>query len=65
MKTKKWIEWVEPYGPNSEPVFLRVSEKTAIAVQKYKESQNGYTYKNDKQALDDFIICNWAYYIEL
>src|SRR5271165_2706748 len=52
----KWIEWIEPFGPNDEPVYCRVPETTAIAVQRSK-----HNYNNDQQALDDFIAVHWAY----
>lgn len=51
----KWIEWVEPFGPNNEPVYLRVTPETAIA-----HVQETYPDLNDKDALDEFIIVHWA-----
>jgi hypothetical protein len=45
----KWIEWVEPYGPNNEPVYMRVTPETAIA--KMRSIHAGYT--TDQQALDE------------
>lgn len=53
---KDWIEWVEPYGPNSEPVYMRVSVKTAVSYQRMK-----YLYDTDDEALADFMAVNWAY----
>ena len=55
-----WLEWVEPFGPNNEPVFMRVPYATAIARSKANASANGHTYDNDEQALDDFRAVNWT-----
>ena len=55
-----WLEWVEPFGPNNEPVFMRVPYATAIARSKANASANWHTYDNDEQALDDFRAVNWT-----
>lgn len=57
-----WIEWVEPFGPNNEPVFFRVPPETAIAVQKAtaKQANPDFVYPSDQAALDDFIVVHWA-----
>jgi hypothetical protein len=61
----KMIEWVEPFGPNSEPVYCRVSEKTAVATQRSSGMQaKGYVYASDKDALEDFMIVRWAETVE-
>lgn len=58
----KWIEWVEPFGPNSEPVYCRVTPETAIATQKHSASTLAppYVYTSDERALEDFITVRWA-----
>lgn len=61
---ERWIEWVEPLGPNSEPGFTRVAESTAVAIQKVIASSKGHTYANDTQALDDFMTVHWASFVE-
>lgn len=61
----KMIEWVEPIGPNSEPVYCRISEKTAIAVQRSSGMQaKGFVYESDAEAIEDFMIVHWAQTIE-
>ena len=54
-RPQKWIEWIEPFGPNNEPVYMRVTEQTAIAVMK-----KAHPELTDEQALDEFIVVNWA-----
>ena len=50
-----WVEWIEPFGPNNEPVYLSVPATTAIAVMKHV---HGYT--SNEEALEEFIVVNWA-----
>lgn len=56
----EWVDWVEPFGPNDEPVFMRVDRKTAIAMQKKVTEDSGHTYASDEQALEDFKTVHWA-----
>jgi len=56
----RWIEWCEPFGPNSEPVYCRVSEQTAIAAMKASAKKTGFEYKTDGDALLDFITIHYA-----
>jgi hypothetical protein len=60
MSGERWIEWVEPFGPNNEPVYMRVPESTAITVSKAAAAKSGHVYANDTDALDDFIAVNCA-----
>ena len=59
---QEWVEWVEPFGPNSEPVYCRVSKQTAIAAQRQSAStaKSGFIYETDIQALEDFMTVHWA-----
>jgi hypothetical protein len=50
-----WVEWVEPFGPNSEPVVCQVTTKTAIAYMRENHPE-----LSPKQALEEFVIVNWA-----
>ncbi len=50
-----WIEWIEPFGPDNEPVYMRVTPETAIDVIK-----KAHPELTDDQALDEFIVVNWA-----
>lgn len=62
MDKKIWVEWIEPFGPNNEPVFCRVLRETAIATQKVltEKAKPGFIYETDEQALDDFVVVHWA-----
>ena len=50
-----WIEWIELYGPNNEPVFMRVKDTTAIAAMK-----EAHPELTDEEALEEFTVVNWA-----
>lgn len=54
-----WIEWVEPFEDN-DPVYMRVSRETAIKRQVRLGKTLGKPYLSEKDALDDFIVVNWA-----
>ena len=60
----KWVEWAEPYGPNSEPRFCQVSKTTAVAVARAAAAQKGHQYATDEDALLDFVIVHWAIEVE-
>lgn len=62
---ERWIEWVEPYGPNDEPVYMRVTAETAIAKQKVQAAKWEYVYQNDEQALEDFLTINYGWLINV
>lgn len=55
-----FIEWIEPFGPKGEPVYMRVPYSTAIAVAKTAAASKGHSYASDEQALEDFIVVHWA-----
>lgn len=60
--TNDWVEWIEPFF-NSEPVYMRIPVKTAIAYQheRLRINSNGKKqYKSDEEALQDFLFINWA-----
>ncbi len=61
MSNNRWVEWIEPFGPNNEPVYLSVPETTAIACMKDSAKRRGKFYLSDEQALDDFVVVHWAY----
>lgn len=57
----RWVEWVEPFGVNNEPVYLRVKAEVAIARQRDTAFKaRGYVYPTDEMALEDFITVHWA-----
>jgi hypothetical protein len=54
-----WIEWIEPFI-DDEAVYCRVTKETAIKYQKKVALSHSYTYKSDKDALEDFLTIHWA-----
>ena len=65
MENERWIEWIEPFGPTDEPVYLRISESTAIKTQRvFAAAKPHIEYKTDSDALDDFMVCHWAQFVE-
>lgn len=52
----RWIEWVEPFGPNFEPVYKRATTETVIAFMKEYHPE-----LTDEEALYEFMVVNWAY----
>ena len=63
---QRWVEWVEPFGPNNEAVYMRVPEATAIAVSKKAaaDRSHSFLYVNDEDALSDFMTVHWASFVE-
>ncbi len=62
---ERWLTWVEPFGPNNEPVYMFVPESTAVSLEKKVAWESkGYRYKTDKDALEDFMAVNWAWFTE-
>lgn len=59
----EWIEWVDPVNKACDPVFCRVTPEVAIACSKEAATIRGHVYENDSDALEDFIITNWAWII--
>lgn len=59
---ERWVEWVEPFGPNSEPVYCSIPESTAIAFMKdtLKKRRPNEKYSSDERALEDFMAVYWA-----
>lgn len=51
----KWVEWIEPFGVHDEPVYMRVEAKVAAA-----KMQQVHPELTEEQALDEFIVVNWA-----
>lgn len=57
--TERWVEWCEPFGPNNEPVYMHTKQSVVIA--KMKQAHPELT---DEQALDEFLVVNWATLLE-
>jgi hypothetical protein len=60
----RWVEWIEPFGPKSEPVYCRVPESTAIASMQDRARRKGHEYATDEEALTDFMVIHWAIFAE-
>jgi hypothetical protein len=59
----EWVEWVEPFvetDTGTEPVYLRVSVKAAIARAKFVACEMNHEYASNQEALEDFIAVHWA-----
>jgi hypothetical protein len=56
----KRIHWVEPMGPESEPIHCWISEAAAIRISKAVAKLKGHIYESDQQALGDFMAVHWA-----
>lgn len=54
-----FIEWVEPLGNGSEPVFMRARASDIAKVRRRHEPR----YESDERAIDDFLVVNFAYYV--
>lgn len=57
--TTDLIEWVEPSEDN-QPITFTCSEKEAIDRQRSIAASRGFTYESDDDALQDFMVVNWA-----
>lgn len=66
----RWVEWIDPFGPNNEPAYHRVPETTAVACARDYVAKNpdkcrkDFKYENDEQALEDFMTVHWAWFVE-
>lgn len=61
----RWYYWIEPFGPNNEPMFCCVPEDTAIAYARAGALAQGFDYDQygedgDALALDNFVVVHWA-----
>lgn len=61
---KRWVEWVEPYGPNNAPVYKRVEDSTAIAIIQSIAAEKGMTM-TDEDAFEDFVTVHWGTIVHL
>ena len=46
---ERWIDWIEPFGPENQPVYMRVPESTAVAVSKTIAASKGPHHGNKKR----------------
>ena len=63
-KMPKFIAWDEPL-PDGRGIIKCCTFDEAINKQKNLADQKGFKYNSDLDALDDFIIVNWASIVEL
>lgn len=54
-----FIEWVDPLANGKEPVYSRARFSDIAAVRRRQEPR----YKSDEQAVEDFMVVHWAYYV--
>ena len=57
----KYLKYDEP-DENGNNITIRISEQEAIRQMKAYATSKGHVYPNDKEALVDFIVINWAEY---
>ena len=48
------------YTPDRD-IVIRITEEEAIRQSKEYAAKKGFTYPNDREALIDFIVINWAW----
>lgn len=58
--SEQWVEWIEPFGPSNEPVFMRVPRSTAIASARAAAHQALRYDLTDDQLFNDFMVVHWA-----
>lgn len=63
-KMPKFIAWDEPL-PDGRDIIKCCTFDEAINKQKNLADQKGFKYNSDLDALDDFIVVNWAWIVEL
>lgn len=56
--TDRVVEWVEPYHTGIRK--SQVSINTAVQTQRAVAEKKGFEYKNDSEALDDFMTIRWG-----
>ena len=60
----KYLQYHEPCEDDKDK-FIRVSGEQVINKMNEYASRRGFVYKNDQEAIDDFIAVNWAYWVEV
>jgi len=58
-----WVEWDDP-GPVEGNIHYKITVQEAIERAKRLGKSCGCPYKNDADALQDFITINWAWITE-
>ena len=48
------------YTPEGN-IIIKITEDEAIRQSKEYAAKYGYIYRNDREALDNFIVINWAW----
>jgi hypothetical protein len=54
-----FIEWVEPLDTGSDPVYSRARRSHIAKMRRRLEPR----YESDEQAVEDFMIVHWAWYV--
>lgn len=57
----KYIYFVEPHAIPGAVCYVQLTEDQAIEWQRsYAVNHKGFVYQSDQEALDDFMVVNWA-----
>lgn len=56
----KWVVYDDP-DVNGRNIRERISVESAIAQAKEVAGRDGFVYKSDQEALDDFLTIHWAW----
>lgn len=57
-----WVEWIQPINTHGDVMYCRCSIASAINTQKLAVKDK-FTFKDDEDALEDFMVVNWACFI--
>lgn len=57
------IVYEEP-DENGQNITIRITEEQAIKLTKEAAFKNDHIYKNDEEALADFMTVNWAWEVK-
>jgi len=61
----KYVCWVDPFGPNCDPVYTFAEPSTVIKIQRAVAEKSGFDYPSDDAALDDFLVVHWASLVDI
>lgn len=56
----EWVEWTEPSESGANRI-CRMSYEDTAKHQKYCVRADGHFYADDREAVEDFMVVNWAW----
>jgi len=59
----KYLQYHEPYDDGSDKAIRLSVEEVLNKMNDYAD-RHGFSYKDEQEAIDDFIAVNWAYWVE-